>query len=279
MIASKTLALIALVAIGGVASAQQVTLRYKPPVGKSYAYTMTMDTATVAPGAGGNQSVKQTATNTIKVLSRSGEQTKVSTTTSNVKVTVPPNSPLKSQVAQMEKQGAMTATMTISSLGLVTNVSSGKTPNMQAANDMLSTIGPFSAMPKAAVGVGSTWTSSFNLGQMIAKTMPMMKVSGGNIPLKLKLTRFVSQGGKRLAEVKMTGAGTAKLSMAAQPGTRAPSRSQGFAMNVAINISSTSLIDVATGVPVTTSTAMTNKMSVGNQGSMSQTMKMSMKLK
>lgn len=270
---TRSLALCALVTVAAVASAQKVTLRYNPPVGKTYTYSMSVVTGASGMAMGASMGMTETATSTMKILSRSGDATKVSVTTSNVKINVPANSPMKSQVASMEKTAATTMSMTISSLGAISNVStSGGNAMVQMSGDMMSAAGPYMAMPKAPVGPGSTWSSSLDLAKAMGKSMPAgMKVSGGKIPLNMKLVKFVSMGGKKLAQIDMTGAGKASLALGGG--------GKGMNMTIDMSLKSSSMVDLATGLAVSMTSNMSNKMSMGAQGSMTQTMKMSMKLK
>ena len=269
MTISRSLALCALVAVAGIASAQKVTLRFKPTVGKSYVYA----TTTQSSGSGAMaamMNIGQSATSTMKILSKAGDLTKVSVAISNVKITVPKDSPVKAQVATMEKSAASSLTMSISSLGVASNVTvkSGAAANTPMSGDLMTAAGPTTAMPKEAVGPGSTWKSMMDLSKIFGKNLPAaVKVTGGKVPLTLKLVRFVDRGGKRLAEVESVGKGDMSMGASGQG-----------SMSMKLSIKTTSLIDVATGVTVEMTSTSSNTMNFNGQG-MTQATKSTMKLK
>lgn len=270
---SHSIALALVLGIAGVASAQKVTLRYQPPVGKSYVYGMTMSSGSNSPMMAA-ASMKMTGTSTMKIVSRKGDVTTVKNAMSNVNFVVPKGSPLESQVAAMKKQATTEITMGINSLGGVANMSAagGNPQANQMMNSMMGGSSPFAVLPKNPVGVGSTWTSSFDIGKMIGNAMPGMKVDGGKVLLTSKLVKFISQGGKKLAQIHISGTGTTAMNL---PGGQGGS----MKMTMKMSINTDTTIDVATGITVSMTSTTTNAMQFGGQGSMTQDTKMSMTLK
>jgi hypothetical protein len=275
---TRSVLLCSIIAGSTIASAQSVSLKFKPPVGKKYVY-MTSMSMTGGGMAGMNMNMKETGVTTFKILSRAGDLTSLSIATSNVKITVPEGSPMKAGIPNMEKQANVTTTMKVNSLGKASSVSvkGGADQMMQLAGDLMGTGGAFLNYPQAPVKPGSTWTSTLDLGKILGKRMPMMKISGGLLTLKMKLDKFVTSGGKRLAQVSMKGSGKASMSM--NQGSGPAGKTPTMTMTIGVTMDSVTMIDIATGMAVSVTSNSSNKMSMGGQGSMTQSVKSSMKLK
>lgn len=260
----RIIPLFVLATVAGAASAQQVTLRFKPPVGKTYNYTSSLE---MSGGGPGQQSSKQSSTTQLKIGARTGDKTRVTMTNTNV--------------VKSGKSGAKDSPMQmdITSLNAVTSLNSnGKAQIAILGGEMMSAMGPFPPFPANPVGVGSTWKKEFDLSKMFGKQFPPgVKISGGKLPLMLKLVKFVNQGGKKLAQISINGKAAATISQSAMPagGAKTPA----ITMTIAVICNTTTMVDVATGVGTDLTASMAFNVKIGTQPPMKQTMKMSMRAK
>ncbi len=211
------------------ASAQTVLLRYRPPVGKTFSYTMVMSMSMVAPKAtqamAGATHFGQTSPMSIRVLSRTGDTTTVETRSGPAHFDA--GSPLAKNNGLTKP---VVSRMTLDQYGTPKGAAGGGMPSA-----MVSAVGQGSqgvAFPKKAVKVGDSWTSALDLGKMMGALSRGMKTSG-TIPIVYRLVAV--QGG--VATVSMTAKGTMSMSMGTRP------------MRITLDVRSTSLIDVATGMP------------------------------
>ena len=268
MIASKALIVASLATLCVVAPAQQVTLRFKPPVGKTFKYTMVTKTSQ----SGGPMSVgdsSQMMTMTMKILSQSAGKTVMESAITDAKVNMSANPQMKGMATQVEnmlKNFKATTTLDPYGKGLDTKVAGGN-PMMQGiASNIGGGVGSMYSFPKEAVGVGSTWKVPFDFGKVMAGAVPGMKLSGGKTNVVCKLTGFENSGGKRIAVISTTVSATIGMSLGAGGTATTTTNSKGVLK-----------VDVATGMPVSVNSENTSKTSMGTM-IMNQTTSTSMKL-
>lgn len=250
-------ALLLPVSLVPIASAQSVLLRYRPPVGKTVAYTvsmsMTMSTPQKTPGTKGPMSIKQTMPMTIRVVSRTADLTTVETKTGSARFGV------GSPMAGAPQAKPVVMRMTIDQFG---------TPKGGAA------AGPAAAMmnsmggstqgvlfPRGPVKVGDTWTQSIDMGKVMSGAkMTGMKMQG-KFPLVYRLTAY--KGG--IVTIVMTSKGKMTMAMGTQP------------INANLNMRSTVLIDAATGLMKSMATVNDSDTMIPGMGAMRQHMTISIK--
>ena len=243
------------IAIASLLAAQApATLLYQPKVGSSFKYAVTMDNNTQM----GNS--KLTLTNTMKILSASGGLYKVQSSNSNTKMT-------GGMGANTPKDSSMT--MTIDKYGNIKMDAKGggALGAMFGGNDN----SPVGLMfPKKPVKVGDTWTSSVDMGAMMAgamKASPQAKntKATGMLNMNFKLNKLDGT----VAGITCTFSGTVNMStMGASPKGGAPQ-----AMNMTMKMSGTSnyTIERPTGMVMSAITKTSMDMSVmGQQMKMSQ---------
>lgn len=225
------------------AQAQTVLLRYHPPVGKTVSYTMKMSMTMATPQAPGGKPMHfdQNVPMTLKVVSHTADTTTVEMTTG---------------ASGMMK--ANTTRLTLDQYGTPKGAG-GSGPGAA----MMSSMGQGSqgiSFPKGPVKVGATWTSSIDLGKMGGGMPGGMKMNG-KVPIVYRLTGL--RGG--VATILMTAKGTMSMNMS------------GKAMNISMDIRSTSDIDSATGLAKSSVTTTDTTTAIPGAGTMRQHMTMTMK--
>lgn len=191
-----------------------VTLRFMPPVGKTYVYSM----HGVMNQSGGGRAINATtdAKAALKVVSRKGDVTTLESTVSNAKITVPKGSPMAGQTANMAKMmNGRKTQIQIDSHYKPIGTMGGQTGQMFGSIQF----------PSHPVRVGESWT--FNM------TLPTGIPAGGTIPVKMTLVRVAGN----LATLKIAINGTVNLNGGAQG-----------PMKLAVSGSGTSSFETSTGM-------------------------------
>lgn len=255
----RTLLIAASLVLAAIAPAQSVLLRYRPPVGKTAAYTMkmsmTMTSAQKSPGTRAPMSINQTMPMTIRVVSRTADTTTIETKTGPAKPD--PGSPM----GRMPQAGKATvARMTLDQYGTPKGGTTGAGPAAAMMNSMGgNTQGVL--FPKGPVKVGDTWTQSIDMGKIMSSAkMGGMKMQG-KFPLAYRLASL--KGG--VATITMTSKGNLTMAMGAQP------------INATLNMRSTIQIDAATGLMKSMTTVNDTDTKIPGMGAMRQHMTVSIK--
>ncbi|HMS56029.1 MAG TPA: hypothetical protein PKA27_11575 [Fimbriimonadaceae bacterium] len=261
---------LALTATSVLASAQSVTLKLKLTSGKTYKYQTLTDMQQAAQGMSMPMKIDQVMN--LKVGAKTAKGYSVTHSVSSAKVTVPKDSPMASMSKSIE-DSAKKATFTsiYSETGKIVQAGKvqGGLPGMQNQNG-------FSAgfmgveYPKTPVSVGTKWTASIDISEALGSTG--MKVDGKPIVVTYKVTKIETKNGKTLVTLATTMNGKSSGSM------KAGQNQPGGTMNLSINGSGTTVVDAATGLPV--SSKMTAKNVIGFGGmSMTQNMTVTSTLK
>jgi hypothetical protein len=196
-------------------------------------------------------------------LSASGGVTTMETKASNAHVTLPPNSPMASMKATMEKQ--MTSQPTKSKIDTRYHISSVSGTVADSALSNMQTLN----FPEKPVRIGDTWATSLDIGKFMGGMMggktPGMAMNG-SIPIKFKLLGL-GQGPKgQMATISITMKGAMSMSM------------QGQAIPIKMDASGTYTVDVATGMTIGMKMKSATTSSFGGN-SMTQNMTQSMTLR
>ncbi len=252
------------------AQAQKVTLRYNPPVGKSYVFQSVMTSKQDNPQ--GSTTMKQSMTITTKIVKNAGGKVTTLTTASGAKVTA--TGPAAQMVPNMEKSiNSMKTTSVVDNRGRPVDMkAAGPEAMQQMMSGMSSGLGAMQAFPVEAVGAGSKWVNTVDFQKMMAGMLQGMTMTGGKMPMTMVLKSFENRNGRRLAVIQISMKGTFSI---------APPKSTGPGMGSVTTTMKTDgviRIDVATGMTIEaqstgSGTTMINKMK------MVQTYNSSMKLK
>jgi hypothetical protein len=247
-----------------------VMIRFAPPVGATVKYRMVNSMAQSMPGAPGGNTMKTTADMSMRFVSRSGANTTIEVTTSGMKLDVPPNSPMAAQKKQMEAQMkagskmqvVMDATAKPISVKPIGQANAATANVMQAFSTGMQGV----SYPNRAVRVGESWKTTLDSAALMKAAMPSMpagmKVSG-KLPTTTKLVGVKKVGGKNLANLKLTMAGTMTMTMQGQ--------------NIVTKVSSTGncWVEAGTGVTHSIKTVSSSTTSFGGRN-LEQKMTMSM---
>jgi hypothetical protein len=241
----------ALLLLGGAGATQgSVTLKFHPPVGKSYHYQMSMISSTEMGKSASPMGMNTQMDINMKVVSRTGDITSLETRMSNMKM----NGAGASAV-----QGAMEKKM--SGMVVKTQVDGQYRTKSVNGSSMDSMLSGFSGVtfPNHPVKIGDTWNSNLDLGKALGGmtgSMPGMKING-NIPIHIRLSGFSHGGGRAQAEIHFTMKGDVTMSMSAGP--------NGKPMNMKMSMdgSGTNLVELATGMPTTSKSIIAMTMEVG----------------
>lgn len=204
----RALALVAVPALAAFGSAQTL-LRFKPPVGKSASYTMTMTMSQSMAGMAAPMTITTTMPMTMRVVSRSGKNTVLETKAGQAKVSVPANSPMAGMKAAMEKASSNVATKsTVDELGNVKGLDASGTGAGAAMAKQMSTGMMQGAQgvsfPAKALKVGDTWSANLDMGKMMGGMGGGGMKMSGNIPITYRLTAL--SGGVATIAITMKGA-------------------------------------------------------------------------
>lgn len=274
----RSLALVSLLALAALGSAQTVTLRFKPPVGTTRSYVTTTSMVQNVPGMPAPMTMSQTMPMTYRVVSRSGGLTTIQTKTGQVKVTVPAGSPMAAQKAQIERMASgMTSTMTVDEFGTLKSMGATGAPGASLANGIgagMASGAQGISYPNKPLKVGDTWTGSLDMGKSMSKTVPMGMTAKGKIPIVYRLLGIEKQGGKTLARISMTMNGSTSMAMGAAGAGAGGGKSMSMTMRMASQ--GTMVVDAATGLLQSMSTKMSNDMAIMGQN-MRQNISVSMK--
>lgn len=247
--------------LAAVAWAQSsVTLRLKPPVGSKYQYKVTMTTNS-GMGNQGNMSMNGTFTQWMTVKGKDSKGTKIETKVTNAKFTGPAGMN-GDQIAQSMNNQVITATYSALGAYVSGDMQSG-TPGAMAAQAGAQGV----IFPSQAVKVGSTWSSTVDIGKLMAANGAgnMKVVSGGKIPVNFKLTGMKTIAGKPIVGVSSTMNGTVVLAVGEQQ------------MSLALKATGSGQVDVGTGMVRTWDTNANVGTTVG-QMKINQTIKVTMAL-
>jgi hypothetical protein len=260
------------------ASAQKISLRFVPPVGKTFNYVASND---VKGAAGGPQigNMGQTMEMAVSILSKSAKGTKVRTKITGVKVKAPAGSPMANRSKAMQDQlKGLTSELVYDARARMVGTASASDPRMAQVMGRMGSMGAgFLGVefPAGPVGPGSKWNSSIDIGKLMGAAMPgMMKPTrGGKVNIVYTLQKLEKKGGKNLARVAMTMNGSVDLdiNMGAQG-------SQPMKMSMSLSMKGTILVDTKTGMP----TSGESKGTIGvkmPQGSMDQNLTSTFKMK
>lgn len=168
-----------------------VTLRFQPPVGKTYTYSMHGVMNQSAMGRAMNATTD--AKTAIKILSRKGDVTTLETAVSGAKITVPQGSPMAGQTARMaQAMNGRKSQLQIDSHYKPIGTMGGQTGQM---------FGSFQ-FPSKPVRVGESWNFNMTLPTGIPSasgTIPvkitLQSVSGNVATLKISMNGTVTVGG------------------------------------------------------------------------------------
>lgn len=247
-------------ATAALGSAQSVLLRYHPPVGKTASYTLVTSMTMTMPAAASSKPMHfvQTVPTKLRVLSKTATTTTVEMTTG----------PIRTDGMHQGAKGPGAATKPIVARLVFDEYGTPKEASGSGATATLMG-GMGSAMgqgagsttfPKKAVKVGDTWTSSLDFGKIMGGAMPGMKMNG-QIPVSYRLVAL--QGG--VATIAMTAKGAISMDMG------------GKAMRLTMDMRSTSLVEVATGLAKSATTTADTMVAFPGMAPMHQRMTMTMK--
>ncbi|MGV3614818.1 MAG: hypothetical protein ACO1SV_05715 [Fimbriimonas sp.] len=197
-----------------------VMIRYAPPVGTTTKYRMSTSINQTLPGQPASNTMTSTIDLTLKVLARNGSRTTVETTTGRMKLNLPASAPAAAK-KQMEDAGSGTKTQAVmSETGAILSAKSvGKVSNPMAAGMGEGFSGAVQGLsfPNRAVKVGETWKASLDMGKFLraagSKNLPAGMTISGVLPITTKLVAVRQRGGKALANLKFTMAGTLTMGM------------------------------------------------------------------
>jgi hypothetical protein len=169
------LAALTLVIIGA-ARAQTVLLRFKPPVGMSYSYQITMSVSQTSPGMPTPMNISIFTPTTLRIVKRVGSGTTMESRIGQSKAKVPAGSRIAGMTAQLEKMGSnATETAACDELGqLNTNGGSNLIFSLMSGG-MMSQGAQGILYPAKPVRVGDSWTPSPDISKRFGKA----GVSGG----------------------------------------------------------------------------------------------------
>jgi hypothetical protein len=232
-----------------------VTFKYQPPVGSIFKYRTVIDSHQDM-GPGMDMSSKIQMDVQTKVVSRTGELTKLETKTLAVKVTAPEGSPMAAQTDQMEK--TLMGNVTTSTIDSHFKPVAGKSTSFdQVTQGVLGAMGGYS-FPSKPINVGESWSSDMDLTKMGAMT-PGMKITG-KIPIVCKLVSI--EGGDAIISISMKGS----MKMEAS----------GQTINMDLSSDGTMKVTIATGISLYSDSTTTYSMEVAGRtikSSMTQTMR------
>ena len=238
-------------------AAQSVTLRLKLPVGKKLVYTndtrmdihMKMPKNQGGPTMPDDMGMTINQVTNVQVVSKSAKGYVTKMTIVEAKATADKGNPMGTMISGMaEQMKGSTVEATYDELGnivgsLKTTTKSGATMQMGQTGDM-----KFGFMglicPKNAVSVGSSWSQSIDFSKVMAgNQMARGMQIGGSMPLTYKLVKVANAGGKSIATVSVTLGGTMTIGGQSAAGAST--------MTAKISGGGTILVDVATGLPQT----------------------------
>ncbi len=182
------------------AAQSQVTLRYQPPIGKTYRYRMsvgmTMAKSSATPAMGMTTSVDVDT----KALSRTGDVTTVETRTSHAKVTGAPGTPMSAaSTAAAQRMSGLVVQSKFDRLCHVLGMSKTAT-GLDAMTGGLQTV----AFPSPPLKIGDSWSSDMEMakliGAVLGSKLPGAKASG-RVPITYRLVSLVHLGGEVVANI------------------------------------------------------------------------------
>jgi hypothetical protein len=235
-----------------------ITLKFQPPVGKTFKYHMTM-AMKMDPGAAAPPMEMTTDSDIdMKVLSRANEISTIESRTSNAKITTPPDSPMANMAEQMEK--TMSAMVVESQFDSHYNVKGIK--GAPAGMESMSA-GINMSFPTDPIKIGDKWSSSLDMGKMLGAMTQGVEVSG-KIPIKFTLEKVDQKGDQSLASIQILMDGDMTMSPAGQT------------MTVHMHGTGHFTVDLATGMTVESEVKSNSTFSIAGQ-EMTQRMTQSMK--
>jgi hypothetical protein len=248
------------------AQAQKVTLRFNPPVGKSYVYASTTSMTQTTPQ--GVSKMTQSMNTTMRIVKKLGDRYQVESKISGAKVNATgPGAEIATNIAK--KLNGTTTSMMIDSRGRPADMKAAGSSMMQSAmSGMSGGLGNMNSYPAEPVGVGSKWSTTLDFQKIMAKSLQGMKMTGGKIPVNMSLKGFETKGGKKLAIIGVVMKGSFSLA--------SPNPGQGT-VTTTMNTTSTLKVDVGTGLAVEVVSSGGGSTSFG-QMKMVQQMKTSTKL-
>lgn len=184
-----------------VAPQTDVVLKFQPPVGKTYKYTMTMDMAMEAGAQIPTTSFKTSVDVDLNILSKKDDLTTIESKTSNAVVTVPDNSPMAAAKDEMvKKMNGQVVKSDIDSSFHPHNVKGSQVDAMLNSLQGLS-------FPSHAIKIGESWSTDMDLqkyvGAALGTAVPGMKMTG-DMPIKNKLTSIDLVNGTSVATIHMS---------------------------------------------------------------------------
>jgi hypothetical protein len=227
----------------------EVTLKFQPPVGKTYQYKMSMAMTMDAGGVVPNTDFKTDVDFDMKILSRDGDVTTIESKMGKAKVTIPDDSPLSAMKDQMEESmsGKSSQTKIDSQYKVQSATGAGADMAFSGMQNL--------SFPKHSLKVGETWTTDMDLGKVLSgpmtKNLPGAKATG-KIPINFRLEKVTLSGGQTLAEIHIDMKGDMDLDVSGQ------------SMAMHLDGSGSFTIDVATGMTVSTKMVSSNNMAIGS---------------
>jgi hypothetical protein len=232
-----------------------VSLKFHPPIGKTYKYlmsmTMSMEQGKSIPAMSFGTQVEMD----MKVLSRTGDVTSLQTKMGKATVNTPPGSPIAASKASMEKMfNGMVVKSKIDSLYHVRGVAEtgGAAEAMMGG---MSNLGNMSNMsfPNHPIRVGETWSGDMDLGKAmggLSKSMPGAKITG-DIPIKFTLMGLDRRGGQPVANIRITMIGDMSIGASGQ------------SMKIHMDANGNCVLELATGMTVSTRMIAASTMNIG----------------
>ena len=256
---SRYAATLALIGSALAVQAQTVTLRFNPPIGKTYVYA----TTTIIKSTGGQAgSMNQSMTVLTKALKNTGGKITLQSSIEGAKITG--TGPGATNAAAMEKRlnGQKTTTV-VDSQGQPVGSDAGKM--MQKM--MQGGLSNMHFFPTHPVSVGSKWGNTMDLAKMMP-AQANMKITGGKMPVNMVLKKIEMRNGRRVAVIDMT-MSTVMGMTGANPGQ---------SMKITLKSTGTTWIDVASGMPVESRSVANTATSFGTM-QMNQNITSTMKLR
>ena len=223
----------------------EITLKFQPPVGKTYKYRLSTEMS--MDGTGGTSSNMKTAMDLdLNVLAKNGDVTTIESKTSHATIDMPDDNPAASMKDSMiEKMN-----------GKVVKVDMDSTFNVKggAGGGLESVFSSMAGMqfPSHPIKVGETWNSKMDFKKLMSGILggaaPNATITG-DLPIVMQLESVDQVNGLAVATIKMSLTGDLQVSISGQE----------IGMHIAGlgNIK----LEVATGATVSTNMVSDNKIS------------------
>lgn len=259
MVSLRAFSLAVPLAFVAVSSAQTVTLRYLPPIGKPMRFTVVNNLTQSMAGMPASK-MTQTIPMTMKALSRKGGDTTVEVKTGTMKIDMPASSPMARAKDAMVRAGSgKTSTVVVDQYGKPKSVATVGSAGMAQMGGIQGV-----AFPVKPVKVGDTWTVDLDMAKMAPGGGAGMKIKG-RIPMRYTLKSVNTVGGRKIATIGVVINGSAQIDAMGQPVT------------MRMTGTGTVRLDPATGTLVDSRVVMDNATSFGKGQAMKQRIDIAMK--